>query len=83
MIYPHDSCGPSGATSVFLKEDSDGSVVINNGLSDVGQGSKTALSQLAAEILSIPIEKINFVASDTLLTPFDEGTGASRTIYFV
>lgn len=83
MIYPHDSCGPSGATSVFLKVDSDGSVVIYNGLSDVGQGSKTALSQLAAEILSIPIEKINFVASDTLLTPFDEGTGASRTIYFV
>ena len=74
MIYPHDSCGPSGATSVFLKVDSDGSVVIYNGLSDVGQGSKTALSQLAAEILSIPIEKINFVASDTLLTPFDEGT---------
>lgn len=82
MIYPHDSCGVSGATSVFVKVDSDGSAILYNGLSDVGQGSKTALSQLAAEILGIPMEKINFIAGDTHMTPYDEGTGASRTTFF-
>lgn len=82
MIYPHDSCGVSGATSVFLKVDSDGSAVLYSGLSDVGQGSKTALSQLAAEILGIPMDKITFIAGDTHTTPYDEGTGASRTTFF-
>lgn len=82
MIYPHDSCGVSGATSVFVKVDSDGSAILYNGLSDVGQGSKTALSQLAAEILGIPLEKITFIAGDTHMTPYDEGTGASRTTFF-
>lgn len=82
MIYPHDSCGVSGATSVFLKVDSDGSAVLYSGLSDVGQGSKTALSQLAAEILGIPMEKITFIAGDTHTTPYDEATGASRTTFF-
>lgn len=82
MIYPHDSCGVSGATAVFIKIDVDGSAVLYNGLSDVGQGSKTALSQLAAEILGIPLEKITFVAGDTRTTPYDEGTGASRTTFF-
>lgn len=82
MIYPQDSSGPSGATAVFIKVDVDGSAVIYNGLSDVGQGSKTALSQIAAEILGIPLEKITFVSGDTRTTPYDEGTGASRTTFF-
>lgn len=82
MIYPHDSSGPSGATAFFVKVDVDGSAVLYNGLSDVGQGSKTALSQLAAEILGIPMEKITFINGDTRMTPYDEGTGASRTTFF-
>lgn len=82
MIYPHDSSGRSGATAFFVKVDVDGSAVLYNGLSDVGQGSKTALSQIAAEILGIPMEKITFITGDTLLTPYDEATGASRSIFF-
>lgn len=83
MIYPHDSCGPSGATSVIVRVAADGCAVVSSGLSDVGQGSKTALSQLTAEILGIGIEKVTFLSGDTFTTPYDEATGASRTIYFV
>lgn len=50
-------------------------------LSDIGQGSKTALSQLAAKILGILPEKIAFISGDTRITPYDEGTGSSRTIF--
>lgn len=82
MIYPHDSSGPSGATAFVVKIDFDGSAVLYNGLSDVGQGSKTALSQIAAEMLGIPMEKITFISSDTQTTPYDEATGASRTMFF-
>lgn len=81
MIYPHDAGGPSSATAFVVKVDSDGSAVLYNGLSDVGQGSKTALSQIAAETLGIPPEKIVLVNGDTRMTPYDEGTGASRTIF--
>lgn len=81
MIYPHDAGSPSSATAFVVKVDSDGSAVLYNGLSDVGQGSKTALSQIAAEILGIPPERITFVNGDTRMTPYDEGTGASRTIF--
>ncbi len=82
MIYPIGSSSPSGATAFEVKIDEDGSAVLYNGLSDVGQGSRTALSQIAAETLGIPVEKINFVKADTRMTPYDEGTGASRTMLF-
>lgn len=81
MIYPHDASGPSSATAFVVKVDSDGSAVLYNGLSDVGQGSKTALCQIAAETLGIPPEKIVLINGDTRMTPYDEGTGASRTIF--
>lgn len=81
MIYPHDASSPSSATLVLVKIDGDGSAVLYNGLSDVGQGSKTALCQIAAETLGIPPEKITFVNGDPRITSYDEGTGAFRTIF--
>ena len=83
MIYPQDPSNLSSSTGVFAKVDSDGSAVIYNGHSDVGQGSATILTQIAAETLGIPVEKIRFLTADTVTTPYDEGTGASRTTYIV
>ena len=83
MIYPQDPSNPSSCTGVFVKVDSDGTAVLYNGHSDVGQGSATILTQIAAETLDIPIEKIRFLTADTVITPYDEGTGASRTTYIV
>ena len=83
MIYPQDPSNPSSSTGAFVKVDSDGSAVVYNGHSDVGQGSATILTQIAAETLGIPVEKIRFLTADTVTTPYDEGTGASRTTYIV
>lgn len=83
MIYPQDPSNLSSSTGVFVKVDCDGTAVLYNGHSDMGQGSATILVQIAAETLGIPMEKIRFLTADTVTTPYDEGTGASRTTYIV
>ena len=59
----------------------DGMVGIYVGATEVGQGSKTALAQIAAEKLVIGLDDILFVCEDTSKMP-DSGTAAaSRQTY--
>lgn len=59
----------------------DGSVTVYVGATEVGQGAKTALSQIAAEALGLSMEDILFVCENTDETP-DAGTAAaSRQTY--
>jgi len=67
--------------SAYMKMNDDGSFNLHVGATDLGTGSDTILAQIAAEVLSIPIEKIIVRSSDTDLTPFDVGAYASSTTY--
>ncbi len=67
--------------SVFIKMNEDGSFNLNMGATDLGTGSDTALAQIAAEVLGVPVEKIIVISSDTDTTPFDTGAYASSTTY--
>jgi carbon-monoxide dehydrogenase large subunit len=58
----------------------DGSATLMTGVSAHGQGLATALSQIASGTLGIPIERINYVQSDTALVPRGGGTGGSRSL---
>lgn len=55
-------------------------VTVYVGKVDLGTGTKTALSQIAAEELSIPFEKVTMVMGDTATTPDQWITGAALTI---
>ncbi len=57
----------------------DGIVKFFTGKVEVGQNSRTALTQAVAEELHTPVESIEMVMGDTDLTPFDMGTFGSRT----
>jgi CO/xanthine dehydrogenase Mo-binding subunit len=57
----------------------DGSVILLAGTTEVGQGARTILSQIVAEELSLPVDRISMRGTDTLTTPFDRSTGASRS----
>ena len=57
----------------------DGSVILSAGTTEVGQGARTVLSQIVAQGLSIPIERVTMRGTDTAVTPFDRSTGASRS----
>lgn len=67
--------------SAFIKMNEDGSFNLLMGATEIGQGSDTVLSQIAAEVLTVPTESIIPYSSDTDLTPFDVGAYASSTTY--
>jgi nicotinate dehydrogenase subunit B len=56
----------------FLAIDRKGKVTVFSGKVDLGTGVKTAMAQIAAEELSIPLEDVTIVQGDTALTP-DQG----------
>lgn len=53
-------------------------VIVHHAGADVGQGSHTVFTQLAAEGLGVPLEKITLVASDTATTDNSGSASASR-----
>jgi putative selenate reductase molybdopterin-binding subunit len=68
-----------GAAS--LKMNDDGSFNLLIGATDLGTGSDTVLTQMAAEVLGCPPEDFITYSSDTDFTPFDKGAYASSTTY--
>jgi len=46
---------------------------------EAGQGSRTQLTQAAAEELRVPVDRIRLIMADTALVPDDGGTSGSRT----
>lgn len=71
----------SGLSSASIYVNHDGSVQLNIGSADIGQGCETALSQVAAEVLGIPLSHVNVHAADTRSTPYDTGTFASSQMF--
>lgn len=67
--------------SVSLKMNEDGSFNLLAGAADIGTGADTVLAQIAAEVLTVPAEKIVVLSGDTDVTPFDVGAYASSTTY--
>jgi CO/xanthine dehydrogenase Mo-binding subunit len=59
----------------------DGSTTLHCGTVDMGQGSDTAMTQIAGEVLNVPAESIRVVARDTEVTPYDMGTLGSRSLF--
>ena len=57
----------------------DGSAIVLTGSTEMGQGSRTALAQIAAQELGIDVDSVRVVQSDTSMTPYERTTGASRT----
>jgi len=56
----------------FLAIDAGGRVTVYSGKVDLGTGVRTAMAQIAAEELSVPLGRIEVIQGDTLLTP-DQG----------
>ena len=61
--------------------DTDGQVTVLAGTVEIGQGSNTILSQVAAEELRVPIEQVRVAPLDTDAIPFDASTTSSRSTY--
>jgi len=68
-----------GAASIKINDDGSFNLLI--GATDLGTGSDTVLTQMAAEVLGCSPEDFITYSSDTDFTPFDKGAYASSTTY--
>jgi CO/xanthine dehydrogenase Mo-binding subunit len=57
----------------------DGAVTVLSGTTEMGQGARTVMAQIAAGVLRAPIGKVVMRGTDTRYTPYDRSTGASRS----
>ena len=64
----------------FLAIDKSGKATVYSGRVDLGTGVHTALQQMVADELDVPMSRIEMIEGDTLLTPDQGKTWASLTI---
>ncbi len=65
-------------STVILKVNEDGRVIVNSSECDMGQGAMTMFSQVVAHELDIPLAHVHVIAPDTDTSPFCIGSLASR-----
>lgn len=76
--YPHGF--EIGGARIIMNQD--GSIQLQVGATEIGQGSDTVLSQIAAEVLGLPLDMVHIISQqDTDITPFDLGAYASRQTF--
>jgi nicotinate dehydrogenase subunit B len=67
----------SASGGAWIHMGTDGNATAFSGKVDVGQGNQTALAQLVAEELGIPLARVGMVMGDTDVCPYDAGTYGS------
>lgn len=79
VLHKAPAMPTSSASSAIIQMNEDGSIRFNVGGIDYGQGTYTALAQIIAERLHVPIERVHVVAdTNTDAAPYDWQTVASR-----
>ena len=68
-----------GSATLKLNEGGFYSLIV--GSADMGTGSDTTLSQVAAEVLDCDLDHIQVFSADTDISPYDSGSYASSTAY--
>ena len=71
---------PSNSSAV-VRLNADGSAVLLTSSVEIGQGTQTSLAQIVAEELGISPERVSVTFPDTDVTPFDQSTSSSRTVF--
>jgi nicotinate dehydrogenase subunit B len=66
----------------WLRINADGSATIFTGKVELGQGISTALAQIAAEELDLPLTRIAMISGDTAQTPDEGYTSGSQSIEY-
>lgn len=67
--------------SATIKLNDDGHFTLMLGATDIGTGSDTVMTQIAADAMGVDMDTIHVYTADTDITPFDSGAYASSTTY--
>jgi CO/xanthine dehydrogenase Mo-binding subunit len=78
--YRGVSLGAEGtdAAETVVSVQTDGSVIVSSGITDMGQGAQTQMSQITAEVLGVSMERIQFLNTNTSRVADSGATVASR-----
>ena len=71
------------SSEAMVKLTPDGRATIFCCVSEAGGGQRSSLCKMAAEVLGLPLEKVNITPPDTLVNPFEFGLMGSRGTYAV
>ncbi|MFP4635432.1 MAG: xanthine dehydrogenase family protein molybdopterin-binding subunit [Nitriliruptoraceae bacterium] len=72
---------PNAGSAAFLKFNEDGSINLTVSGMEIGQGYLTAMAQIAAEVLSVPPERIRVETPDTDRNAYEWQTVASHVTW--
>jgi CO/xanthine dehydrogenase Mo-binding subunit len=70
-------------SEAYVRINPDGTATIHACVSECGAGQRNSLCRMAAEVLQLPLERVEITPPDTLVNPFDMGLVGSRGTYAV
>ncbi len=76
------SIAPS-VSEAIVRLHADGSVTVLASTVELGQGARTVMAQIAAEVLAVEVERVSVLLPDTSVTPYDQTTSSSRSTTMV
>jgi len=81
MWYGIGNTGIANPSTAQMEIDPEGEVRLFTGVADIGQGSDTALLQIASEAIGVSLGEIRLIRADTSATTDAGATSASRQTY--
>ncbi len=73
------AAGAHPVSTATVRLEADGNLVVLVGTTEKGQGARTVMAQIAAEVLGLTLDRVRVQGADTRFTPYDRSTGASRS----
>jgi CO/xanthine dehydrogenase Mo-binding subunit len=79
IMWKAPAMPPNAGSSSFIELNEDGTITVNIGGQEIGQGTNTVMAQIAAEALGVPFESVRVAGPiDTQYSPYEWQTVASR-----
>lgn len=66
-------------SNAMVRLHADGSATLLASTVEIGQGGRTALSQIVAQELGLPLGRVRLARSEVGMSPYDQATSASRS----
>lgn len=67
----------------YVKLTPDARAVLHCNVSESGMGERSSLCKMVAEVLNLPLDRVNITPPDSLVNPFEHGLAGSRGTYAV
>ncbi|MBN1824874.1 MAG: xanthine dehydrogenase family protein molybdopterin-binding subunit [Candidatus Eisenbacteria bacterium] len=81
LFWKAPAMPPNASSAAFLKFNEDGSVNLAVSGMEIGQGYMTAMAQIAAEVLALPVEKVRVETPDTDRNAYEWQTVGSHVTW--